>query len=187
MKLVSDDMNDNVQIQKDGIKAFKEEKQSIKKQMEELNSLEGHDYEVLRAKQNIAEEFKNIKMKNRLVENDGFFNVQVNLTPYDFDYVIDGNRNVMLMVNTKACQKCTFMKIIYVSFYSLVLFRVMLLRRVLRVLYLHQLMVISILISLYGSWREVHVQANYSTDPNEPIVWFQKGVSTSVCLFYEFL
>lgn len=42
--------------------------------------------------------------------------MQVNLTPYDFDYVIDGNRNVMLMVNTKACQKCTFMKIIYVGF-----------------------------------------------------------------------
>lgn len=39
--------------------------------MEELKSIEGHEYEVLRAKQNIAEEFKNIKMKNRLVGNEG--------------------------------------------------------------------------------------------------------------------
>lgn len=39
--------------------------------MEELKSIEGHEYEVLRAKQNIAEEFKNIKMKNRLVRNKG--------------------------------------------------------------------------------------------------------------------
>lgn len=64
-------MKDNHQIQKEGIKAFKEEKESIKKQMEELKSIEGHEYEVLRAKQNIAEEFKNIKMKNRLVGNEG--------------------------------------------------------------------------------------------------------------------
>lgn len=71
MKLVSEDMKDNQQIQKEGIKAFKEEKESIKKQMEELKSIEGHEYEVLRAKQNIAEEFKNIKMKNRLVRDKG--------------------------------------------------------------------------------------------------------------------
>ena len=36
--------------------------------MKELKALEGHEYEVLRAKQNIAEQFKNIKLRNRLVD-----------------------------------------------------------------------------------------------------------------------
>ena len=49
------------------MEAFKKEKEEIAKQLTELNKLEGHDYEVLRAKQNIAEQFKNIKVRNRLV------------------------------------------------------------------------------------------------------------------------
>ena len=55
------------QIQKEGIDAFKEEKKKIADELQKLNILEGHDYEVLRAKQNIAEVFQNVKTKNRLV------------------------------------------------------------------------------------------------------------------------
>ena len=55
------------QIQKEGIEAFKEEKKKIADELQKLNVLEGHEYEVLRAKQNIADLFQNVKTKNRLV------------------------------------------------------------------------------------------------------------------------
>ena len=55
------------QIQKEGIEAFKEEKKKIADDLQKLNVLEGHEYEVLRTKQNIAEVFQNVKTKNRLV------------------------------------------------------------------------------------------------------------------------
>lgn len=102
------------QIQKEGIDAFKEEKKTIKDELQKLNMIEGHDYEVLRAKQNIAEVFQNIKTQHRVVRQRRLYDIQVNLTPYSFDYVIDGDHNVMLMINTKSCQTCNIMNVIYV-------------------------------------------------------------------------
>ena len=46
---------------------MEEEKKKIADELQKLNVLEGHEYEVLRTKQNIAEVFQNVKTKNRLV------------------------------------------------------------------------------------------------------------------------
>ena len=66
--LAVSDQKDKVTINiKGALVADVSEAKKIADELQNLNVLEGHEYEVLRAKQNIAELFQNVKTKNRLV------------------------------------------------------------------------------------------------------------------------
>lgn len=37
------------------------------------------------------------------------------LTPWNFDYIVNGDYNVMVMFDSNECFKCKFLRLIYVS------------------------------------------------------------------------
>ena len=81
-----------------GEEALVQYKQRVETDLESLTDFTSHDYLKTRALQNVAYQFENIQLHNALVQ----------LTSYNFDFIVNGKRDVIVLfcsAHSEECQK----------------------------------------------------------------------------------
>ena len=95
--------------------------------MKELSSLrtgmknlpfDNPEYPKLRARENIIHQFE-VLPKNEHVVVFYYYNKQVHMNPWSFDYIVDGFTNVIVLFHTPWCKECQdLLKEFVIEFYS---------------------------------------------------------------------
>ncbi|CBK20878.2 uncharacterized protein [Blastocystis hominis] len=101
-------------------------------------------------KENIIQQFDVIHTRKKLVE----------LTPWNFDYIVNGDYNVMVMFDSNECFKCKFLRLIYINAAKKGLDGVIFAR-------------------INGDKYPGFI-GDYNIDPDLATAWFQKGKDVTV-------
>ena len=88
-----------------GEEALQQYKDRVEEDLKAVQNFTSNEYLKLRALQNVAYQFERLQLQNTVVE----------LTPYNFDYVVNGKRDVIVCFCAFWSQDCASFKPIYVS------------------------------------------------------------------------
>lgn len=89
-----------------GEEALQQYKDRVDADLAALEEVKSNDYLKLRALQNVAYQFERLQLQGSSVE----------LTPYNFDYIVNGKRDVIVLFCAPWSEDCNTFKPTFVSF-----------------------------------------------------------------------
>ena len=88
-----------------GEEALVQYKQRIETELESITDFTSNEYLKAKALQNVAYQFENVQLYNELVQ----------LTSYNFDFIVNGKRDVMVLFCSSYSEECKTFLPVYVT------------------------------------------------------------------------